>query len=60
MKTHAQQLQEWIDNEKKNGLVDFKFTLNPFADRKTMTLDSVAKELLDMINAPTLPDKELF
>ena len=60
MKTYSQQLQDWIDNEKKNGLVDFKFTLNPFADKKTMTVESVAKELLEMIHAPTVPDPELF
>jgi hypothetical protein len=60
MKTYSQQLQDWIDNEKKNGLVDFKFTLCPFADKKTMTVESIAKELLEMIHAPTIPDPELF
>ncbi len=60
MKTHSQQLQDWIDNEKTKGLVDFKFTLHPFADRKEMTVDSIAKELLEMVHAPTIPDPELF
>lgn len=60
MKTYSQQLQDWIDNEKTKGLVDFKFTLNPFVDKTQMTVDSVAKELLEMIHAPTIPDQELF
>lgn len=60
MKTYSQQLQDWLDNEKKHGLVDFKFTLNPFADKKNMTVESIAKELLEAIHAPTVSDPELF
>lgn len=53
MKTYAQQLDEWFENEKKNGLVDFKVTLNP--DAKGMTVESVCKEILEAIHAPTVP-----
>lgn len=61
MKTHSQQLQDWINEEvKTKGLVDFKFTLNPFWDRKQMTVESIAEELLRIIHAPTISDLELI
>jgi hypothetical protein len=51
--TYAEQLDEWFQNEKKNGLVDFKVTLSP--DAKDATVESVCKEILEAIHAPSAP-----
>lgn len=48
---------KWIEKEKENGLVDFKkFLTNP---SKLMTMETLAKELNAMIEAPALPSQPL-
>lgn len=58
MKTEVQKLQEYLDNEKKNGLVDFKFSLHH--DCKGATLESVAREINQMLAAPIVSHVDLM
>ena len=58
MKTNIQKLQEWIDKEKKKGLINIDFTLAPNADK--FTAEAMAEEILRMINAQGVPDKYLI
>ena len=55
---HSEKLQAWFDEEKKKGLVDFKFSL--YGNRSEMTVESIAEELNRAIHAPTVSDAELF
>lgn len=57
MKTETQKLQDYLDAEKKNGLVDFHVDVNVGPDT---TLESVAEEINRMLAAPTVPDLELM
>jgi hypothetical protein len=61
MKTETEKLQDWVKDQKDNhGLVDFKMTLNPFADKSTMTVESVAKEINEMLNSSTVAEDQDF
>jgi hypothetical protein len=53
-------LQAFLDAEKAKGLVDFKFSVHPDADRSKMTVESLAREINNMLAAPSIPDPELF
>jgi hypothetical protein len=46
-----EKLQEWFNEQKKNGMVDFKVTMNPLAD-KTITIEELVEECLAVVTAP--------
>jgi hypothetical protein len=50
-------IEMWIHNEKEKGLVDFKPFVIP---KKNATVESISKELWALLNAPTIPDPDLF
>jgi hypothetical protein len=50
-------LKDWFENEKKNGLIDFKPFIVPSIDS---TVESIAEEICDMLTAPIVEDKEFF
>lgn len=55
---HSHAFQKWLNNEKStNGLVDFRFTR---ASEGPVDPEAFAKELLEMIHAPAIPDPGLF
>jgi hypothetical protein len=57
MKTESQKLQDWIDKEKRNGLIDFKISVT---EKFNGNIESLAKEINEMLNAPTIPDISLM
>jgi hypothetical protein len=69
--TNVQKVQQWIDHEvAEHGLVDFRFTtrndidnaLDPMNPKPRIScgIEEFSAELLAMLNAPTVPDPELF
>ena len=53
----SQQLQNWIEKEKACGLLDIKFFKG---NTDNSSVESFSQAVLDMINAPTVTDPELF
>lgn len=47
----TKKLQDWFDEQKKQGMIDFKVTFNPEAD-KNATIEELAEECFAMVTAP--------
>lgn len=50
MSEYAEKLQQWYDNEVKNGAKDLK--IFPFNCAENTTVESFSKEFLEAINTP--------
>lgn len=53
MNTYEQQLQVKIDELKAEGVVDIRITPSP--DYNERDREVIAKDILDFLNAPTIP-----
>lgn len=53
MNTYEQQLQAKIDKLKAEGVVDMRIT--PSSDYNEQDGEVIAKDILDFLNAPTIP-----
>jgi hypothetical protein len=51
-KNSVAKLVEWFEEQKKNGMVDFKPTLDPSVSLDGVTVEELAEECLAMIMAP--------
>lgn len=51
-KTELEKLQDWVESEKRKGLVDVKFFPGNTSDA---TVEAFAKDANDMLHAKTVP-----
>jgi hypothetical protein len=71
--TYTQLIEEWLEYEKKRGLVDFKVTIaktlnrtfklfgiTPLLPDNIETVEDLSYAIVDALTSPSLPDPELL
>jgi len=57
--TELEKLQAYIDEQKKNGLVSFNFFVSD-ADKSGATVESIAKEVNELLNGKEVPITDIL